>query len=224
MRNLFGAGHHPLTGVALGAAYRVYDSDGGGGFNAEVARRLEARADGSAEPAKQLTETAATRSEVAREYFIREHGREPRNARELASAVARYSRRQRTAVAGYDLTFSPVKSVSTLWAIAPPEISHTVAEAYDDAVHDALAFLERQVLYTREGKNGARQVETRGLIAAAFTHRGSRDGDPDLHTHVAVANKVQTDEGKWLSTAPACTGIPAYPQRPLHQPAGPGHE
>jgi hypothetical protein len=36
-------------------------------------------------------------------------------------------------------------------------------------------------------------------VAAAFTHRDSRAGDPDLHTHVAVANKVQTLEGRWLS-------------------------
>jgi conjugative relaxase-like TrwC/TraI family protein len=39
----------------------------------------------------------------------------------------------------------------------------------------------------------------RGLVAAAFTHRDSRAGDPDLHTHVAVANKVQTLDGRWLS-------------------------
>src|SRR5690606_676395 len=64
---------------------------------------------------------------------------------------------------------------------------------------DALAYIEREVLFTREGTNGVRQVETRGLIATAFTHRDSRAGDPDLHTHVAVANKVQTREGKWLS-------------------------
>ena len=38
-----------------------------------------------------------------------------------------------------------------------------------------------------------------GLVAAAFTHRDSRAGDPDLHTHVAVANKVQTLGGRWLS-------------------------
>ncbi len=45
-----------------------------------------------------------------------------------------------------------------------------------------------------------RQVETRGLVAAAFTHRDSRAGDPDLHTHVAVANKVQTRrDGRWLA-------------------------
>ena len=44
-----------------------------------------------------------------------------------------------------------------------------------------------------------RQVNVRGLVAAAFTHRDSRAGDPDLHTHVAVANKVQTLGGRWLS-------------------------
>jgi hypothetical protein len=42
-------------------------------------------------------------------------------------------------------------------------------------------------------------VNVRGLVAAAFTHRDSRAGDPDLHTHVAVANKVQTLDGRWLS-------------------------
>jgi DNA primase catalytic core len=42
-------------------------------------------------------------------------------------------------------------------------------------------------------------VEVQGLVAAAFTHRDSRAGDPDLHTHVAVANKVQTLDGRWLS-------------------------
>jgi len=36
-------------------------------------------------------------------------------------------------------------------------------------------------------------------VAAAFTHRDSRAWDPDLHTHVAVANNVQTLDGRWLS-------------------------
>ena len=102
-------------------------------------------------------------------------------------------------MAGFDLTFSPVKSVSALWAVAPVEVACVIESAHDAAVADALAFIEREVLFTREGRNGARQVETRGLIAAEFTHRDSRAGDPDLHTHVAVANKVQTRSGKWLS-------------------------
>ena len=49
------------------------------------------------------------------------------------------------------------------------------------------------------GPSGIRQVNVRGLVATAFTHRDSRAGDPDLHTHVAVANKVQTFGGRWLS-------------------------
>ncbi len=102
-------------------------------------------------------------------------------------------------VAGFDLTFSPAKSVSTLWAVASPEVAEQIKMAHNAAVLDALAFLETHAIFTREGAGGARQVETRGLIAAAFMHRDSRAGDPDLHTHVAVANKVQTRQGKWLS-------------------------
>ena len=71
--------------------------------------------------------------------------------------------------------------------------------AHHDAVKDALAFLEAHALYSREGARGVRQVDVTGMVAAAFTHRDSRAGDPDLHTHVAVANKVQTLSGKWLS-------------------------
>jgi hypothetical protein len=54
------------------------------------------------------------RTEVATEFFTAEHGRPPQDARELAAATAKHSGPQTTAVAGYDLTFSPVKSVSTL--------------------------------------------------------------------------------------------------------------
>src|SRR5687767_781650 len=67
------------------------------------------------------------------------------------------------------------------------------------AVGDALRFIEDHALFTRTGAQGIRQVNVRGLVAAAFTHRDSRAGDPDLHTHVAVANKVQTLDGRWLS-------------------------
>ena len=66
-------------------------------------------------------------------------------------------------------------------------------------MQDALAFIEKHALFTRTGPQGIRQVNVRGLVAAAFTHRDSRAGDPDLHTHVAVANKVQTLDGRWLS-------------------------
>ncbi len=204
MKHLFGTGSHPLTGEPLGAAYKVYDNTGVDGFNAEVARRVRVSTSSTTEGGSTTGKppydvVARVRSEVARERFVADHGREPKTARELSDALARYSRPRQTAVAGFDLTFSPVKSVSALWAVAPVEVARAIEEAHDAAVRDALAFIEREALFTREGRNGARQVETRGLVATAFTHRDSRAGDPDLHTHVAVANKVQTRSGKWLS-------------------------
>ena len=136
---------------------------------------------------------------MAREFFLAEHGREPIDARELAGQIAKDSRPRTQTVAGYDLTFSPVKSVSTLWAVAEPAVAAVIERAHQAAVKDALAFIEKHALFTRTGPQGIRQVNVRGLVATAFTHRDSRAGDPDLHTHVAVANKVQTLDGRWLS-------------------------
>jgi conjugative relaxase-like TrwC/TraI family protein len=121
------------------------------------------------------------------------------DARELAGQIAKDSRSRAQTVAGYDLTFSPVKSVSSLWAVADPVVAAVIERAHQAAVQDALAFIEKHALFTRTGPQGIRQVNVRGLVAAAFTHRDSRAGDPDLHTHVAVANKVQSLDGRWLS-------------------------
>jgi conjugative relaxase-like TrwC/TraI family protein len=140
---------------------------------------------------------ARVRTTVARTLFEAERGREPADAQELSSFVARQSRLGSKAVAGYDLTFSPVKSVSALWALAPREVAGQVEAAHRAAVEDAIGWLERTATFTRLGRNGVRQVEVRGLLAAAFVHRSSRAGDPDLHTHVAVSNKAQTHDGRW---------------------------
>src|SRR5512133_3814181 len=220
MKALFGAGMHPLANqrmeqvnaadltaanvqaaTRLGAPFKVYAGDVSP-FRVEVAKRNAAR---QAAPG-QLGEDpvsaairARVRTEVAREFFRAEHGRDPIDAREISATIAKESRPRTQTVAGYDLTFSPVKSVSSLWAVADPHIAAQVERAHQAAVRDALNFIESHALFTRQGRNGIRQVNVTGLVAAAFTHRDSRAGDPDLHTHVAVANKVQTLDGRWLS-------------------------
>ena len=139
---------------------------------------------------------------MARRLFAERHGRAPRDARELSGFVAQESRAPQVAVSGFDLTFSPVKSVSVLWALASPDIVRSIEAAHLAAVDDTIAWLERDVAFTRSGIGGVRQVAVRGLAATAFTHRDSRAGDPDLHTHVAVSNKVQTlpeEGGRWLA-------------------------
>jgi DNA primase catalytic core len=143
---------------------------------------------------------AQIRSDIAAKMFTETYGRDPVDARELSGHLARISRQATTAVAGYDLSFSPVKSVSTLWAVAPREVAATIEHAHHEAVKDTITWLEKNATYTRRGKGGVAQVEVHGLIAAAFTHRDSRAGDPDLHTHVAVSNKVQAkNDGQWLA-------------------------
>ncbi|MCW3159458.1 MobF family relaxase [Micropruina sonneratiae] len=221
MLALFGSGRHPLAAqratelaadpnateqdvldaIRLGQPFKVYAHDISP-FRVEVARRLEADNVSAGRPRKAsaaIEERARVRSEVAAEWFRRDFGRAPLNQRELAGHLARLSRQQTTAVAGFDLTFSPVKSVSALWALADKPVAAAIERAHQAAVADALRFIEAHALFTRTGANGVRQVDVRGLIGAAFTHRDSRAGDPDLHTHVAVANKVQALDGKWLS-------------------------
>ena len=78
--------------------------------------------------------------------FRDEHGRAPLDDRERAGFLARASRQRTTAVAGYDLTFTPVKSVSVLWALRRREVAGQVEAAHGAAVARTLAYLEREVL------------------------------------------------------------------------------
>ncbi|MEU4416207.1 MobF family relaxase [Nocardia salmonicida] len=142
-------------------------------------------------------ERARIRTQVATGLFTAEYERPPLNARELSGWVAKNSRPKHAAVAGFDITFSPVKSVSVLWALASPEVSHRIEAAHRRAIEDALSWLENNAVFTRLGRNGIRQVDVDGIVAAGFTHRDSRAGDPDLHTHVLIANRVRTLDGKW---------------------------
>jgi DNA primase catalytic core len=220
MRALWGEGRHPdaerieaemraaghgvpaiLAATRLGSPYRVYE-----GVN-EFRRRCAA-AYGEVNAVLGLPrdwpvpgqDRAAIRTQIAVEMFCEEYGRDPVDDRERSGFLARISRQATTAVAGFDLTFSPVKSVSALWAVAPRAVGEQVEAAHRAAVTDVLAWLEDHAAYTRTGPQGVAQEEVTGLLAAAFVHRDSRAGDPDLHTHVAISNKVQTvRDGRWLA-------------------------
>jgi conjugative relaxase-like TrwC/TraI family protein len=100
-------------------------------------------------------------------------------------------------VTGWDLTFSAPKSVSASWATVGGEVGMEVRDAHDAAVAAALDYLEDHAAFSRQGKAGVRQVDTEGLLAAAFVHRSSRAGDPQLHTHVLVSGRVRCADGVW---------------------------
>lgn len=171
LRRLMGHGQDPNSGEQLGRPYRKF---------ATTTERIERRL-------TRLPDTLTSSERAAQQALIEaEEPQKPTSA----------------PVAGFDLTFSVPKSVSTLWAVADGGTQALVAEAHHAAIADVIGVLERDVAMTRVGARGPRgavaQVEVRGVIATAYDHYDSRAADPQLHTHVVVANRVQAvQDGKW---------------------------
>ncbi|NCD15928.1 MAG: conjugal transfer protein [Actinobacteria bacterium] len=104
---------------------------------------------------------------------------------------------RRRPVAGFDCTFTAPKSVSVLWALADGPTREAIYDCHRQAITDVLTLIERDVARTRIGTNGTAQVDVAGVIAAAFDHWDSRENDPNLHTHVVIANRARGPDGRW---------------------------
>lgn len=172
---LIGMGRDPVTGAALGREYQRFAS-----VKERVAERVE-HIDPVYGAARRACEVARIESEEAK-------------------------RGTRRAVAGFDYTFSVPKSVSVLWAVADAGVQSIIADAHHAAIADLIAFLEREVAVTRVGATspdgGVAHMDVTGIAAVAFDHYDSRAGDPQLHTHVVISNKVRTvQDSKWRTLA-----------------------
>ncbi|MHB8465135.1 MAG: MobF family relaxase [Acidimicrobiales bacterium] len=129
---------------------------------------------------------------------LAELGRPATAAERAAIDTSERVKAQPRAVTAFDLTFSPPKSVSVLWALGGDEIRDVVQAAHEGAWRDALAHFEAEVACTRLGGAGVAQVDVDGVTVAAFEHWFNRAGDPQLHTHLAVSAMVRaTDTGRW---------------------------
>lgn len=102
----------------------------------------------------------------------------------------------RHATAGYDMTFSPVKSVSVLWACGGEEWREKIYWAHRHAVENTMAWVDQEIALTRLGRERI-VTPTQGLVAQAWDHLDSRNGDPQLHTHVSILNKTCCHDGRW---------------------------
>ena len=118
-------------------------------------------------------------------------GEDPRDG----APMVRHGRR----VPGFDATFSAPKSVSLLYALGDPDIAREAVAAHDAAVVAAVGYLESVAAFGRRGTGGVDRVATSGFVAAAFRHRTSRSGDPQLHTHVLIANMARGVDAQWGS-------------------------
>lgn len=149
------------------------------------------------EPTKK--ELQDIRFRVGAEQYRAQRGIEPTHA-QLRQFIAENSRKHQTAIAGYDLVFTPSKSVSIAWGLGDKQLRKSIESAHEHAIQDVVRHLESNVVMTRRGHNGVRQIDTKsGVIGTKFRHYDSRAGDPNLHDHVVIANRIEGADDKWSS-------------------------
>jgi conjugative relaxase-like TrwC/TraI family protein len=163
----------------------------------EVAHNREEYLTGHGEsPGRWLGQGAAALGQqgtATTEAFVRMfHGRHPDTGQLLGRPHGEGG------IPAFDVVFRPTKSVSLLYGLGATQVAAHVLEAHHQATEQALGYLEEHV-GARRGHGGCEHVAGDGLVAVGFDHRTSRAGDPLLHTHVIVANRVQGPDGRWTA-------------------------
>jgi conjugative relaxase-like TrwC/TraI family protein len=163
----------------------------------EVANNREEYLTGHGEsPGRWLGQGAAALGQqgtASTEAFVRMfHGRHPDTGALLGRPHGE------AGVPAFDVVFRPTKSVSLVYGLGDAQVARVVLAAHQQATEQALGYLEEHV-GARRGHGGRDHVAGDGLVAVGFDHRTSRAGDPLLHTHVIVANRVQGPDGRWTA-------------------------
>lgn len=87
-----------------------------------------------------------------------------------ADGIERVPRRRNP---GFDLTFSPPKSVDVAWVLATPERRMAWEAIQERAVRRTIAYLQNVAAFCRRGRNGT-TLETTTLLGATFQHGDAR--------------------------------------------------
>jgi len=180
---LFGDGVHPITGEQLGRKYNTV---------APLEQRIADKIKAAAADPKNRDLTPTEFAEVS-----------DRIRQEVTETPERQS------VAGFEFVFSPPKSVSSWWALADPDLKDQIRQAHQAAIQATVEKLETDIIRTRTGADGVAQAHVLGISAAMFDHWDSREGDPQLHTHMLVSNRVQGEDGRWRTIDSRWSLMPA---------------
>ncbi|WP_420431917.1 MobF family relaxase [Candidatus Poriferisocius sp.] len=106
--------------------------------------------------------------------------------------------RTRKPVGAYDLTFSLPKSLSAAWALADEPARREIEAAWSLSVQSVISYVQANAVSSRSGAGGRNVEEVPGGAAVArFDHFTSRAGDPQLHSHLLVTNRVLCGDGVW---------------------------
>lgn len=205
MEALYGLGYHPdahkmlndgasLEDCRLGGKFPIYANDVPVLQELRDAERALVDETGRILTVEERSDLAVS---IGRKHYVAATGYEFSSDKDIIDWVNEQRNQVKQAVAGFDMTFSPAKSISVLWALADEHTASKIAACHHEAVAAVLEWAEEHTVRTRMGAGGLAQVKTGGIIASEFTHFDTRAGDPDLHSHVLVSNKVQGPDGKW---------------------------
>lgn len=98
---------------------------------------------------------------------------------------------------GHEFTCSPVKPYNFLYTIADTDHKEDLLNTHHVAVDITMGWLAGEGR-VRTGKAGlGEQLEINGLVASRHTHFGSRELDPQIHSHVLIYNCAQGSDGNW---------------------------
>ena len=183
MRHLFGAGMHPnATAIIADHLAKHVTADMTDAQLARVrAEAVRAATLGNPFPQYQPLERFDRRVAARIAAIDAQTGRPATNA-EARKIKTEEARKARTAVAGFDAVFAPVKSAALLWALDErPEVRAAVREAHEAARDSALALLEQHAALTRTGRGGIAQIET----------NGTKDRRPAVRRDLAASARVR---------------------------------
>jgi conjugative relaxase-like TrwC/TraI family protein len=132
----------------------------------------------------------------ARQDQCRQRWQVPRQEIERFEAV----HGTRKARPGYDLTLRPPKSVSVLWALAPPEQRLAIRDAHREAVDAVVDYVEAHALHARKGSKDRGRMETDGLVAARLRppHQPCRR---EVAGHRRAAVRVRLAATTWVCSS-----------------------
>jgi conjugative relaxase-like TrwC/TraI family protein len=153
--------------------------------------------------------------EIYEDLLAKEHAASPERRAELLTRAERSVKEARAFV---DVTFSAPKSVSVLAAAFERQANDARAagdeqaakawsvlhQAVEDAVMEgaraAVDYLQDVAGYSRIGHHGGGAglwTDAHKFVTAQFLQHDSRNGDPQLHVHGVILNRVPCADGTW---------------------------
>lgn len=101
--------------------------------------------------------------------------------------------------AGFDITFSPSKSVDVIYTVADEDMKKAILKAQDRAVNIALERASQYITYRMRTQNGREHFQNNGLAIAKFQHLSNRNEEVKIHTHCFIANQTVNSRGELVS-------------------------